>query len=297
MAEARLGVLLRQTDRAGAEALANTLDTRLATISSRFPWQIYCYPEDQEGQAAIRDHAVSFGPSAMHTPHPSQDMLAIVAPAIPGWKRLTDLFIATTALIALSPLMLLTALYIKVVAPGPVFFRQERVGYLGRHFMCLKFRSMKLNAPTELHQKYLQQLIHSETPMKKLDSAHDKRIIPLGRFIRACAIDELPQLFNILRGDMSLVGPRPCMNYEFESYLHWHKRRFDTLPGLTGLWQVSGKNNTTFGEMMRLDIAYEQNRSFLQDLKIIFKTPLVLADQVTESMNVTTKEHTYESAH
>jgi lipopolysaccharide/colanic/teichoic acid biosynthesis glycosyltransferase len=133
--------------------------------------------------------------------------------------------------------------------------------------------------------------------MKKLDDSKDNRIIPMGRFLRACAMDELPQLMNVIRGDMSLVGPRPCLPYEFETFLRWHKRRFDTLPGLTGLWQVSGKNKTTFGEMMRLDIAYERRQSFLFDLWIIARTPLVIAEQILEASNPPLKEHLYESAH
>jgi lipopolysaccharide/colanic/teichoic acid biosynthesis glycosyltransferase len=120
----------------------------------------------------------------------------------------------------------------------------------------------------------------SDTPMTKLDKRGDTRLIPLGKFLRASAIDELPQLFNVLRGDMSFVGPRPCIQYEYNNYQPWHKQRFDTLPGMTGLWQVSGKNRTTFSQMMRLDVAYARNTSLRRDIDIVWKTFPVVVNEV-----------------
>jgi lipopolysaccharide/colanic/teichoic acid biosynthesis glycosyltransferase len=191
---------------------------------------------------------------------------------IPLWKRLIDILGSLVTLVFLSPLLLLVALLIKVVSPGPVLFRQERVGYLGRMFDMWKFRTMHTDSDATLHRNYLQELIRSEKEMIKLDNGRDPRIIPFGTILRASGIDELPQLVNVLVGDMSLVGPRPCLPYEAREFSSWQKRRFDAVPGLTGLWQVSGKNRTTFKEMMRLDIGYAKNRAILLDLLIVLKT-------------------------
>jgi lipopolysaccharide/colanic/teichoic acid biosynthesis glycosyltransferase len=198
------------------------------------------------------------------------------------WKRTLDWALIVLALPLWAPLMLAIGLAIKFLSPGPMLFKQERVGFRGRRFTCLKFRTMKCNADTTTHEQYLKQLAQSQQPMTKLDSA-DPRLIPGGAILRATGLDELPQLFNVLQGDMSLVGPRPCTTYEYATYHAWHLERFEALPGLTGLWQVSGKNKTTFEEMMLLDIHYARNQSLGLDVKIIFKTPLALLVQVYES--------------
>lgn len=186
-------------------------------------------------------------------------------------------------LILLSPFMLLLALLIKTVSPGPVFFRQRRVGRWGRHFELWKFRTMKVNADTAMHQNHFKNFVGSDQPMQKLDAQRDPRIIPLGGLLRQTGLDELPQLFNVLRGDMSLIGPRPCLPYEAENYLLWHHARFDVLPGITGLWQVKGKNKTTFKEMIRYDIQYARNMSLWQDVKILCKTIPAIVRQIEES--------------
>ena len=201
---------------------------------------------------------------------------------IPLWKRAIDIVGSLVAILLLSPLLLLVALLIKIVSPGPVLFRQKRVGYLGRVFTIWKFRTMHVNADTTLHQNYLRELIHNEKEMTKLDHGKDPRIIPFGNLLRATGIDELPQLINVLLGDMSLVGPRPCLPYEACEYHPWQMRRFDAVPGLTGLWQVSGKNRTTFKEMMRLDIGYARKRAFLLDVMIVLKTIPAIVLQVAD---------------
>jgi len=188
------------------------------------------------------------------------------------WKRTLDAWLILLALPFLIPLALLVALLIRGGSRGPVLFRQERVGYQGRRFMCFKFRTMFVNASTTTHQGHLQQLMNSNTPMMKMDSRGDPRIIPFGLLLRASGLDELPQLINVLRGEMSLVGPRPCLPYEYDNYLPWQKERFETVPGLTGLWQVSGKNQTTFMEMIHLDIKYTRSKTLGWDLKIILMT-------------------------
>lgn len=180
----------------------------------------------------------------------------------------------------LLPLMLAIALVVKLGSRGPVLFKQERVGFRGGRFTCLKFRTMFVGADVSVHQGHWNDLIVSNRPMEKIDARGDPRLIPLGRILRETALDELPQIINVLKGEMSLVGPRPCIPYEYEKYLPWQKERFDTLPGLTGLWQVSGKNKTTFVEMMHLDIDYVHRKSLWMDLKIILMTIPALIVQV-----------------
>jgi len=184
------------------------------------------------------------------------------------------------------PVCLAVAILIKIVSPGPVFFRQERLGYLGRPFTLWKFRTMATNTSTGVHEDHLRNLIRSDTPMRKLDDHADDRVIPFGKLIRQLGLDELPQLINVLRGEMSLIGPRPCLEYEANQYETWHRGRFNALPGLTGLWQVNGKNKTTHTEMMRLDIHYVQRKSFWLDLKITVMTWPAIMQQVLESLSL-----------
>ena len=205
---------------------------------------------------------------------------------IPLWKRTLDIFGSFFGLIILSPLFLAIAVFIKIVSPGPVFFKQTRIGYGAKEFNFWKFRTMKVNADTSCHQAHLCELINeeeedceeSEKPMTKLD-IDNPNIIRFGHFLRSSCLDELPQLINVLTGDMSLVGPRPPIPYEVEQYLIWHKNRFDGLPGMTGLWQVSGKNRLTFKEMIRLDIQYERQMSLLTDIKILLMTPFAILNE------------------
>jgi lipopolysaccharide/colanic/teichoic acid biosynthesis glycosyltransferase len=197
---------------------------------------------------------------------------------IPAWKRTLDIFCILAALPLLVPVGLLIVVIIKIVSPGPAFFRQQRVGFMGKRFMCLKFRTMKVNADTSVHHAHLKQLMASNQPTRKLDCGGDKRLIPGGLLLRSMGFDELPQLLNVLRGEMSLVGPRPCTSFEYELYLPHHKKRCEAPPGLTGFWQVSGKNRTTFEEMIDLDLYYVKHISLWFDIKIILLTvPAILA--------------------
>ena len=193
------------------------------------------------------------------------------------------MFLILLVLPLILPMAVLIGVLIMLVSPGPILFRQERVGLLGRRFMCLKFRTMFVRAETATHEGYLNQLMDSNAPMQKLDVRGDSRIIPFGLLLRSSGLDELPQLINVLRGEMSLVGPRPCLPYESDKYLPWQRERFNTLPGLTGLWQVSGKNRTTFNEMMQLDIRYARTKTLWMDLMIIFKTLPVMIGQMVEA--------------
>jgi lipopolysaccharide/colanic/teichoic acid biosynthesis glycosyltransferase len=192
--------------------------------------------------------------------------------AFPVWKRVIDIVVAGTSLVVLSPFLVLVAFLIKVTSPGPALFSQKRIGYQGKPFSMWKFRTMRPDVDTTSHQAHFASLIDTDAPMVKLDAKNDPRVFPLGRMLRRCCVDELPQLFNVLRGEMSLVGPRPCMPYEAEQYKPWQRSRFNAVPGMTGLWQVSGKNRTTFTEMIQMDIEYANRVSLPLDLKILIKT-------------------------
>ena len=207
-----------------------------------------------------------------------------LAPINPFWKRGIDVLGAVLLLILLFPLFMMIAGLIKIVSPGPVFFKQKRVGYQGKLFDCLKFRTMTVNADTSVHEQYVCQLTCSEKPMTKLDMEDDSRIIPLGNLLRISALDELPQLINVIRGEMSLIGPRPCLPYEAMNYLIWQQKRFYAMPGLTGLWQVNGKNRTTFKEMIRMDIRYVKEMSLWLDMKILIGTIPAVFTQVAQYM-------------
>ena len=205
--------------------------------------------------------------------------------SFPKWKRGMDIVLASACFFFLCPLFLAIAALIKIVSPGPALLRQQRIGRYGRPFTLWKFRTMHAGADSGLHQEHLKALIARDAPMVKLDAGVDPRIIPFGKILRRTCLDELPQLLNVLRGDMSLVGPRPCMPYEAQEYQNWQKRRFEAVPGMTGLWQVSGKNKTTFTEMIRLDIAYAENVSFLSDLSILVRTIPAIITGIVESFS------------
>ena len=221
--------------------------------------------------------------ASLNQNHLPDDVFSAGPACVLHWKRILDVSVVLLALPLLVPLMVVVAGLIRVVSAGPVLFKQERVGYLGRRFMCFKFRTMFVGADAAVHQGHLRFLMDSNTPMTKMDSEGDPRIIPFGLLLRSSGLDELPQLINVLRGEMSLVGPRPCLPYEYENYLPWHKERFSSVPGLTGLWQVSGKNHTTFVEMIQLDIRYAREKKLWFDIKILLRTIPALITQVWET--------------
>jgi len=200
-----------------------------------------------------------------------------------GWKIALDITCILLALPIWLPVMILLMLATRIASPGPIFYRQERVGVGGRHFFIWKFRTMKVSAETQTHEHYFHELMKVDRPMTKLDTYGDPRLAPFGRFLRASGLDELPQIFNVLCGEMSLVGPRPCTPNEFAQYEPWQRERVNGLPGLTGHWQVNGKNNTTFNAMIVMDLFYLENMSVLLDLKIMLKTGAVIAGQLLES--------------
>ena len=194
----------------------------------------------------------------------------------PVAKRIFDVVVAALMLLALAPVMALVALAIRLDSPGPVIFKQTRIGKNHRPFTFFKFRSMYYKADTTVHQQFVSNLINGSTAAYKLTS--DKRITRVGAFLRKTSLDELPQLFNVVKGDMSMVGPRPPIPYEVAEYKDWHHRRLSVAPGITGLWQVQGRSLVSFDDMVKMDIAYAQQRSLMLDMALFVQTiPAVLS--------------------
>jgi lipopolysaccharide/colanic/teichoic acid biosynthesis glycosyltransferase len=211
-------------------------------------------------------------------------------------KRVMDFILSLLALILLSPLLAIVAVLIKLDSSGPVIFKQDRITVKRKThaditywqkitFRCYKFRTMVCDANPSLHQTYIKALIENDcqsmaeiqgedTKVRKL--THDPRITRLGRILRKTSIDEIPQFINVLKGEMSLVGPRPAIPYEIEMYKSWHFRRLETKPGITGLWQVTARSLCDFDQIIKLDIDYVDHQSLWLDLKIILKTPIAV---------------------
>lgn len=199
-------------------------------------------------------------------------------------KRSIDIAGSTILLAILAPLLAIIAVAVKLTSRGPVIFKQERLGQFGKRFECLKFRTMYANNDARIHRDYVRDFIagkadpnNDQTSSAVYKITNDPRITPVGRILRKASLDELPQFWNVLRGDMSLVGPRPPVRYEFEVYDCWHRRRvLEVKPGVTGLWQVSARSRTSFDDMVRLDLRYSQEWSLWLDLKILVATPFAV---------------------
>ncbi len=279
----QVSVLLPDTSKDGAEVFSKkVVEGVLETCSICMDVSLYSYPEHWLANST----EFAYIPEAEHQELRSfrERLEVLFVKKIPGWKRVTDITFSLMLVVLCLPILAITAIYIKLVSPGPVIFKQTRIGYKGLPFTLYKFRSMHVANNQGFHGKHAQQFIKDgDVPMEKLDG-HDSRIIFGGKILRKSCIDELPQLLNVLRGDMSLVGPRPCIPYEAKEYLRWHTHRFDVLPGLSGLWQVSGKNKLTFKQMIRLDITYCQTISFFRDMAIIFMTPISIVKMIVEAI-------------
>jgi lipopolysaccharide/colanic/teichoic acid biosynthesis glycosyltransferase len=255
----QLALLMPCTSSDKASERANQILDRLASTAIEAQSSIATYPCPEE------DRPQSGGVGRWAAIHYRRQ---------PHWKRTIDVLGASLGIVLVSPLLIATAAMIKLVSRGPIFFRQQRIGALGEPFSMWKFRTMCVSVDASIHQAHVTQQMQANGTMSKLDT--EQPLIPFGRSLRQLGIDELPQLFNVLQGNMSLIGPRPDVA-PFESYKPWQRRRFDVLPGITGLWQVSGKNETTFEEMMRLDARYVDHRSMWLDMKIVLMTiPTVL---------------------
>ena len=244
-----------------------------ATQLSSFQISFYAFPDGWEGNGHQRPVDPTMYPDLFEVKEKKK--LSLLE------KRAMDIVGSTLALVILAPAFLVLALLIKLTSKGPIFFRQERVRQFGSRFVFLKFRSMYVSTSAAIHKNFVKEFIAGKSGQAPLQGkkkvykiTDDPRVTWIGRFMRRTSLDEIPQFWNVLRGEMSLVGPRPPIPYEIEAYDIWHRRRLlESRPGITGLWQVHGRSKTTFDEMVRLDLQYSRMWSPLLDLKILLQTP------------------------
>ena len=234
------------------------------------------YPGDLEGSETISKRVLNFCPDLNgHSQH-SRTALFL--------KRMLDFFGSAFMLACLSPVLVVISTAVKLTSKGPILFRQERIGQFGETFTFLKFRTMYVDTDHSLHEDYIDGFIkngNGDSDALKRDGVYklsgDPRVTRVGRILRKTSLDELPQFWNVVRGEMSLVGPRPPIPYELKRYSTWHKKRIlEAKPGITGLWQVEGRSQTTFDDMVRLDLQYAQNWSLRQDISLLLRTPLAV---------------------
>ncbi len=254
-----------------AAALQENLGSKIA---SKIVITLHLFPESWDKGVPDRVADARLYPEISH--NNSKKRLPMIV------KRGIDIAGSGLLLLMISPVLAAIAIAIKLTSEGPVVFEQERLGQFGKRFKCLKFRTMYVNNDSKIHRDFVQQFIAgkeeknatNETEPVVYKIKNDPRVTLVGRFLRKTSLDEFPQFLNVLRGEMSLVGPRPPVPYEFEVYDHWHRRRvLEVKPGVTGLWQVSGRSTTCFDDMVRLDLRYSQSWSLWLDLKILIATP------------------------
>jgi lipopolysaccharide/colanic/teichoic acid biosynthesis glycosyltransferase len=240
---------------------------------SQVSLSFHFFPDDWDHSSPEPPANATLYPDLMNPPRRKRGMLLV--------KRVIDLCVGALGLAILSPLLLLIAVAIKLTSKGPVLFKQQRVGQYGKLFTVLKFRSMHANNDVSVHKEYVMKLIKDQADKKSTGEGegvykltNDRRITPIGSFLRRTSLDELPQIFNVLTGEMSLVGPRPAIPYELAAYQSWHRRRIlEAKPGITGLWQVTGRSLVKFDDMVRMDLRYANSWSLWLDLKILLMTP------------------------
>lgn len=256
--------------------VADTLSENLAVEQlSQLSISTNCYPENWQTETSSRPSNPALYPDLA-----SRDRSRRVAIVV---KRIMDIIGSIVAIILFAPVILIIAIAIKLTSKGPVFFRQERIGQHGKPFVLLKFRSMFMNNDTSVHQEWFQNFYTGNAQRHKTDDdngngtfklPNDPRVTSLGRLLRRTSMDEVPQFFNVLKGEMSLVGPRPPIRYEVDAYKAWHRGRIlQAKPGITGLWQVNGRSRVAFDDMVRLDLKYARTWSIWLDIQILLKTP------------------------
>jgi lipopolysaccharide/colanic/teichoic acid biosynthesis glycosyltransferase len=281
--DAILGVIFTEVNLEGEIPITETLRTKIETAfvkhlgrdrAAKITISLHIFPESWDKNSAGWVADSKLYPDLKRKG--SRKRLPLVI------KRAIDVVGSGALLLMLSPFLAAIVALIKLTSKGQVIYKQERLGQFGARFKCLKFRTMYTNNDPKIHQEYVQQFIAGKAGLDKSEGSDqpvyklvkDPRVTFIGGFLRKTSLDELPQFWNVLRGDMSLVGPRPPVPYEFEVYDIWHRRRvLEVRPGVTGLWQVSGRNRTRFDEMVRLDLRYCQTWSIWLDLKILLATP------------------------
>ena len=267
----RIGIALPGTPAMGAWKLADDICASLPADQPRPTCNVYVYRGDRtaaEGENDDLDRELSEAPTANNGERDVQSMEALFIQPLPAWKRVLDVAVSATALVLAAPLLLVVAAAIKLTSPGPVIFTQQRDTLGGRIFRMYKFRTMTADA--EERKDALRAIGEKDGPAFKM--VNDPRITPLGKFLRKTSIDELPQLFNVLKGDMTLVGPRAMPCDESNRCQRWQRRRLNVTAGLTCIWQVNGRSKVGFTERMRMDVRYLDQCSLANDLKLIAQT-------------------------
>lgn len=278
-----VGVTFTEIEFDDRGAIVSTMISRLSDILrnhlsleqfSRVSISFHLFPEEWDQEARKRPSNPMLYPDLFRQADAKRMSGAL--------KRAMDVVGSVIALILSAPIFLLVAVALKITSKGPIFFRQRRIGQYGEPFVFVKFRSMYVGNDTSAHKEYVTQLIAGKAKRNPANGdgeevfklTKDPRITRIGAFLRKTSLDELPQLFNVLKGEMSLVGPRPPLPYEVEAYDFWHRRRLlEAKPGITGLWQVSGRSRVTFDDMVRLDLRYARTWSPWMDIKILLRTP------------------------
>jgi lipopolysaccharide/colanic/teichoic acid biosynthesis glycosyltransferase len=281
LAEDRVGILLPETGPSGAWTLANDLVQRLPAELRSLKPDVYTYPSQDDPLEEPAEVTVELQPTTgarrrgtkrdlavRFTAAPARSMASLFLQPLPIWKRAIDILVALNAIVVLSPLLLTVAAAVKLTSHGPVIFRQKRDTLGGRQFMIYKFRTMTVDA--EARKESLREFSEQDGPAFKI--TNDPRITPIGKFLRTTSIDELPQLFNVLLGDMTLVGPRAMDSRESNGCEPWQRRRLDVTAGITCIWQVRGRSQVSFADWMRMDLRYIRTRSMAADLKLLVET-------------------------
>jgi lipopolysaccharide/colanic/teichoic acid biosynthesis glycosyltransferase len=281
-----LGVIFTEINVEGTSPITDVLHSKVVTalhekfdhdVAAQLTVTFHLFPESWDNERPDRVADIKLYPDISRGDSKKRVPMIV--------KRAIDIAGSGILLLVLSPLLAAIAVAIKLTSKGPVVFEQDRLGQFGKQFKCLKFRTMYANNDPKIHREFIQQFISGKDEKTKKNDAepavykitNDPRITPVGRFLRKTSLDEFPQFWNVLRGEMSLVGPRPPVPYEFEVYDFWHRRRvLELRPGVTGLWQVSGRSRTCFDDMVRLDLRYSNSWSLWLDMKILLATPFAV---------------------
>jgi lipopolysaccharide/colanic/teichoic acid biosynthesis glycosyltransferase len=282
-ADSVFGIIFTELGECDVSAAVKIIETKVtaglqnsfkATQLSSFQISFYAFPEGWKGDEHQRPVDPTMYPDLFEVKEKKK--LSLLT------KRAMDVMGASLAVVILSPVFLGLAIIVKLTSKGPIFFRQERVGQFGSRFVFIKFRSMYVSTDAAIHKEYVRKFIVGKATSAAQDGSkkgvykitNDPRVTWIGRLLRRTSLDEIPQFWNVLKGEMSLVGPRPPIPYEIEAYDIWHRRRLlESRPGITGLWQVRGRSTTTFDEMVRLDLQYARMWSPMLDVKILLQTP------------------------
>jgi lipopolysaccharide/colanic/teichoic acid biosynthesis glycosyltransferase len=277
-------VLLPETDRDGGLKVAADIQIRLGDDADDFRWQVVQYPPSEDGRRDDHDDSGEAPegqrqPGASDAPRPAHPVEVMLSCSLPPWKRGMDVALSALGLTLAAPIIGLAALAIKATSPGPAIFRQRRTGVGGKPFVMHKLRTMSVGAENE--QQSLKHLNEQDGPAFKIEN--DPRVTPIGRLLRTTCVDELPQLWNVLRGEMSIVGPRPLPCSESDACRGWRRARLDITPGLTCIWQVKGRSKVSFDEWMRMDLEYARRQSLRLDVLLMLGTLGLVAKSVLPS--------------